>query len=788
MQTADDTIEVLYVDDDAEFAEVAAAFVEEIDDRIDLESVTNVDAALNRLSDADVPIDCVVSDYDMPGRNGIELLEAVRETFPDLPFVLYTGKGSEEIASDAISAGVTDYLQKDTGTEQFEILAHRITNAVTANRSATEAEQRRHRLEQILKTVPGCVVQLNAEGRFTYANRRAEVVLGLSQTAVTERTYNDPEWRIRDLAGDPIPDEELPFRRVLDSGEPLYGFQHTIEWPDGTRKVLMVNGAPLFDADGAVESVVFSLIDLTDRHDRERTHRETERRLRLVLDATDVGVWEWDLETDAVWWSDTLRRIVGLDSGELEETFEAFSERIHPDDRPRVRALIDRAVETGEAYETEFRMLHEDGDVRWASVRGQLVESHDGRRMVGVHQDVTERQRLYTELESTAEQYRTLVENVPQGGVFLYNENLECVLAGGAGLADVGLSPGDVEGEAPSERYPDAIAEEIEAYLREAFDGQEAEFEQTYQGRTYQVRTLPIERGDGTIDRVMAVSREITDPKRREQELERRKDRLEEFASVVSHDLRNPLGVVDGRIDLARAECDSEHLAAAGAALDRMNRIIENVLWLARAGRDIGETDAVDLRKQVETAWSLSAAGHEGTELIVTDTGPGSVETIEADVSRLGQLLENLFRNSVEHGSITHRSQARGDSVEHSSTSNRTSSGDSVEHGSTSTRPQAGDAVEGGSTGNRTGPDTGVTVTVRLFDGGFSVEDDGPGIPETVRERLFEDGFSTTADGTGFGLRIVKGIADAHGWEVTIDDSPSGGARFVITGVERDDG
>jgi signal transduction histidine kinase len=481
---------------------------------------------------------------------------------------------------------------------------------------------------------------------------------------------------------------------------------------------------------------------------------------------------------------------MGLAPGAFEGTFDAFVERVHPDDRPSVRARIDRAVETGETYEAEFRMHHENGGVRWAAGRGLLVEDQDGRRMVGVHRDVTERRRLYSELESTAEQYRTLVENVPQGGVFLYNEDLECVLAGGAGLADVGLSPGDVEGEAPSERYPDAIAEEIETHLHEAFGGREGAFEQTYQGRTYQVRTVPIERGDGTIDRVMAVSQEITEQRRRERELEDRTERLEEFASVVSHDLRNPLRVAEGRMELARTECDSEHLAAVETALDRMNHIVEDVLWLAHEGREIGETEIVDLRERVEAAWSLSVDGHEGAELVVTDAGPGSVETIEADASRLDQLLENLFRNSVEHGSTAPRSGDRGDSVERGPTSSRPEADDITERPSVNSRnpTRSDDSVERGSTDERTGPGGGVTVTVRLFDGGFTVEDDGPGIPEAVRERLFADGVSPTEDGTGFGLGIVKRIAEAHGWEVAIRDSPSDGARFVITGVEAADG
>ena len=258
-----DPIRVLHVDDEPDFAATAAELLEREDDRLDVRTATGPTEGLSRLDSGE--FDCVVSDYEMPECDGIGFLRAVRERDPDLPFVLFTGRGSEAVASDAISAGVTDYLQKGAGTSQYTVLANRISNAVAAHRSAAAAEQRRDRLEQILKTVPSCVVQLDADGRFTFANRRAEEVLGLEESALTERRFDDPGWEIRDLDGEPIPTERLPFRRVRDAGEALYGVRHTIRWPDGTEKVLEVNGAPLSDEDGSVRGVVFSLTDVTER-------------------------------------------------------------------------------------------------------------------------------------------------------------------------------------------------------------------------------------------------------------------------------------------------------------------------------------------------------------------------------------------------------------------------------------------------------------------------------------------------------------------------------------------
>jgi len=140
-------IRLLHVDDEADFAETAGAFLETrgwTDHRRD--GGRRRRGALT--ARAETAVDCVVSDFDMPGRNGIEFLRVVRAEYPDLPFILFTGKGSEEVASEAISAGVTDYLQKEVGTDQYAILANRIGNVVEQRR----AEQARKRHLEAIET------------------------------------------------------------------------------------------------------------------------------------------------------------------------------------------------------------------------------------------------------------------------------------------------------------------------------------------------------------------------------------------------------------------------------------------------------------------------------------------------------------------------------------------------------------------------------------------------------------------------------------------------------------
>ncbi|OYR53862.1 two-component system sensor histidine kinase NtrB [Halorubrum halodurans] len=251
----------------------------------------------------------------------------------------------------------------------------------------------------------------------------------------------------------------------------------------------------------------------------------------------------------------------------------------------------------------------------------------------------------------------------------------------------------------------------------------EYDFE-TAAGDTFPVemRFAPVP-GDEDIDRV-GVIRDVTERKRREESLRRKNERLDEFASIVSHDLRNPLNVADGRLDLLREECDSPQIDDIERAHDRMRSLIDDLLSLARAGAELDEPERVDLSAIVERAWA-NVATEEAT--LRTD---GDL-TFVADGSRLEGLLENLIRNAIEHG---------------------------------------GDAVT-------------VTAGVLEDGAGFYVADDGPGIPEEHRESIFESGYTTAEEGTGFGLSIVERIAEAHGWAVRATEGADGGARFEVTGI-----
>jgi len=286
----------------------------------------------------------------------------------------------------------------------------------------------------------------------------------------------------------------------------------------------------------------------------------------------------------------------------------------------------------------------------------------------------------------------------------------------------------------------------------------------------FDVRSQPIERGGRTVGRVVVLA-DVTERHEHQQRLAAQNDQLDQFASIVSHDLRNPLNVAQLYVQSERRERDSENLERTAAALGRIESIVEDTLTLARDGTQVTTFERESLERLVRTSWAHVETG-DATLEIVADAD------LECDPARIHNLFENLFRNSVEHGSTDPGSQARRSSVEHGSTSLDSEADTEAVSRSTFARE---DSVPG-----RAEPRASVTVRVGPLDGGFFVEDDGPGIPEDERDTVFDRGYTTGDGGTGFGLAIVDRIADGHGWTLTLTESESGGARFEFAGVAID--
>ncbi|GAA0310312.1 PAS domain S-box protein [Halarchaeum salinum] len=857
-------IRVLYIDDDRAFAELAAKRLAREDDRFDVTVETDPEDALERVRDDPRRFDCVVSDYDMPTLDGLALLDAVRDVAPDLPFILFTGMGSEEIASEAISRGITDYLQKGGNTGQYTVLANRIRNAATTARM----HRQQARYLTAIETAREGISILSADGEYVYVNETYADLYGY-EPAELRGTH----WSVTypDEDTDFVHEEILP--TVRDEGY-WQGFTTGVR-ADGTtfredHVVATTNG----------DDLVCTVRDISNLHDRA-----FEMKLPAI-EAAPVGIAISDADradNPLVYVNERFEELTGYAESEIVGRNCRFLQGEKTDEAAvaELRAAIDAA----EPVTVELRNYRKDGTEFWNRVDIAPIRNDVGdvTHFVGFQQDVTERRKREADLEAVAAHLEALFDNSPDmievldttGKRLRVNQRL---------CDELGYDEDELLGAGVWETDRSTTAEMVRETLPRLERGDRRRFEgrlERHDGSTFPVEVHLLRFDVEGEPRFMAVVRDITQQKRREEtlralyestqslmdaadrqavaeqavetargvldrplntlwlydedadalrpaattaethdvfdgiptytggesltwesfrtgevavyddlaaeadrynpetpieselilplgpygvlvigaretdaftdetvwlarlfartveaalaqtareeelrnqreELERQNDRLDAFAGIVSHDLRTPLNVADGYLELLAADVDDERIATVRDALDRMDAIIEETLALARQGRTVGEMETVQLADLARRCW-------ERVDTADATLDVASGRTFRGDPDRLQHVFENLYRNAIEHGG------------------------------------------------------EGVTVRVgALDDRGFYVEDDGSGIPTEQRESVLEPGYSTGDDGVGFGLAIVGEIVDAHGWSIDVTESAAGGARFEI--------
>jgi PAS domain S-box-containing protein len=516
------------------------------------------------------------------------------------------------------------------------------------------------------------------------------------------------------------------------------------------------------------------------------------RDVDFALETLDAVAFEIDLETGQLSATGAFDRLFGHPPSDVPDR-DAFVDRtVHPADRSTVRRALRSATShaPSDTVVFDYRTDPAAGTIR--RVRTELSVRRDPAgepsHLVGVTTDVTDETRLEQQLVSLHEASRDLItaerpvdvarSTVDASETILgfANTTVRLVDADGTRLEKVAATDGaevkagdladyHVDGDSPAARvYREAEPETVDALatVDDDYDRGELRAAMYVPLGDHGVMSIGHTDSDGfdDMDRELAntlgklASAALTRIES-EAELRASNDRLERLISFVSHDLRNPLNVAEGRLELAEAECASDHLQSVDTALQRMDVLIDDLLALAREGTAAVDLEPLALRSVAERSWAHVATGDATMEV-------ASSRLIRADAGRLTQLFENLFRNSVEHGSTGNRTA--------------TPSSDSVEPGSTDARSQVREnSVEHGDD---------VTVTVGVLDDGFFVADDGAGIPPERRGDVFDVGYSSAGTGTGFGLAIVHEIAETHGWDVTLSESADGGARFEFTGVD----
>jgi PAS domain S-box-containing protein len=621
----DSSIPVLYVDDDG-CARTTAANLERAEERLSVRTVATGTDALDVLGD-DPPVDCVVTDYGVGELNGVELVERIRERHADLPVVLYTDEGCEAVASDAIAAGVSDYIPRTAEPSGYDATAERVRDAAEGYRTRRRRHTRRSQYRQLFEHAPVMYV--------VFRDVDGEPVVEDCNDRFLDRLGYDPDEVFGRSVWDLYAEESMPEAvEGFDRGrEGTFGHQErTLIAADGTRVETLFRASPRVNERGEVIGTLGLYVDITDSRRRERT-------LERLHDVTRALIRADDREAVAETIACAVGDVLGYPRNIVRLVDEAGTE-LHP------VAISDEA----------------------AAVLGDRPVYAVGEGTAG---------RCFDAAETLVyEDVGTVDDGYDRSGI----RAAMFVPIGDHGVLSVGDS--DV-----------AAFDDVDVHLAELFAAN-ADTALTLLDRT--------------------------------RELERQNERLTDFASVVSHDLRTPLSVVDGSLELARARHpDDEDLARADRSLDRAFDLIEELLTLAR-GTDTLTPTPCSVRSMAEACWP-AVASDEATLDVESDP------TIRADEAALRRLFENLLRNCVEHGD--------------------TGGGVTVTVGSLADRP------------------------------GFYVADDGPGIPADVDTAAFDVGYTTGSEGTGLGLAIVERIADAHGWTVGLAGG-DGGARFEVSGVD----
>ncbi|WP_135304787.1 hybrid sensor histidine kinase/response regulator [Haloarcula amylovorans] len=512
-----DLIRVLHIDDDPDFADLAATFLERAQTQITVETATHPHDGLQKFRDG--AFDCIVSDYDMPDQNGVELLETIRDISTDIPFLLFTGKGSEAVASEAISAGVTEYLQKGNGTEQYTILANRITNAADHYRLEREAAHTRMQLRTILEHSEDAILTIAADGQIRFANQAVNDLLGYSPAELEGMPIVTilPD-RYQDVSFAAV-EQCVESNRSAGSGSEV---EFTAQHKDGQTVPVLLQYST-FEQNGDRRFIGY-LHEISDQPTTEAASPEQETRLQQLATHLDEVVWIADIVSDEILYVDPA----------YEDSWEQPSEMlsadptvvlgdIHPDDWQRIEAALEQ-VPVGD-FDEQYRIICPDGDIRW--VRNRIISITDDAgnvsRLINMAADVTGRVEHTRQLE-------TFSGNLP--GIAYRCENRQAwpmeFIRGACesltGYTASALENGDVAwGEDvihPADQ--DRVWERVQAALET-----EDTFEVTYRIRAADGTTKWVwERGQAVQaptwgnDSVEGFITDITDHKEREQELE----------------------------------------------------------------------------------------------------------------------------------------------------------------------------------------------------------------------------------------------------------------------------
>ncbi|HEV2149256.1 MAG TPA: PAS domain S-box protein [Longimicrobiaceae bacterium] len=687
--------------------------------------------------------------------------------------------------SEAVDASCTVGLIRDRagGVEGLRWLLRDVTERrrlETERAARAAAETGRERVEAILESIADGFLALDADWRFAYVNRAAEFLLQRDRAELLGKTFTEA-----------FPDDVRRVGAELERARREHDVAEFEEFHPSLGSWLEYRAFP---ADGGLTLYVR---DVTDRRVAQEELRTSEERQRVALRAARMAHWDWDLRSGVVHWSPEHNRMMGLPAGQSRGSYEAFMERVHPDDREALAETLRPALEAGEDFATEFRVVHPDGRRRWIAGYGRPLPGEDGRpaRMVGVVRDVTERKEaeerdrflgrvsdvLASSLDyrSTLQTLATLCAGSLADYCLVQVEEKGELRAPGVAHADPARAeilrgmmrrfPVDPAGPHPAVRAirtgePQLLAEVPPSLLAEVA-GSPEHLEMLQDLGLTSAIVVPLQARGRTLGAIslartggapygageLAVAEEVArraalavDNARLYEEARQAARARDEVLAVVSHDLRNPLHAVllAATIleDLTQpgqwTERDLKQLHVIRRSAEQMTGLIQDLVEVIalEQGAPALHLARLDAAALPASVGELFHAQAEERGIhLVVETAPG-LPPVEADRGRVLQVFSNLVGNALKF------------------------------------------TPSGGT----------VTVRAEAAEGRvrFSVSDTGPGIPPEHLPRLFDRFWQadrSRAGGLGLGLAIARGIVEAHGGKIEVESAPGEGTTFSFT-------
>jgi PAS domain S-box-containing protein len=541
-----DMYRILYVDDEPNLLEIGKLFLEE-SGQFNVDISPSASAGLALLASADY--DAVISDYQMPGMDGIKFLKMIRRSGNTIPFILFTGRGREEVVIQALNDGADFYLQKGgEPVSQFTELAHKIRQSVQKRQAEIMVRDHEQREADIINFLPDATFAIDIQGKVIAWNRAIEEMTGIPAMEMLYRGdyqyslpfYGERRPVIIDLVLNPdeITVGKYPF--IKKEGDKLISEIFIPHFHDGRGAYLWFTASPLYNSQGKISGAIEAIRDITNLKQVEADLRGSEVRYRHVVEDQTELICRFLPDGTHVFVNEAYCRYFGINRENIIGS--RFRPRIHPEDRENVARLMATLTTEQPIITIDQRIIMADGSTRWQRWVDRAIFDADGslKEYQSVGRDITDWKRSEEAQRESENQLRTIMENIPDC-IVRFDTRCRHIYVNPAVVNAFGQPPGFFLGKTLLDLPPvdnlenihalhDAIGEVIRTGLP---NGMETRWK-THDGwRSYEVLHIPEKDRAGNIISVLAITHDITERKRADEILRESRQVLEVIFDTI---------------------------------------------------------------------------------------------------------------------------------------------------------------------------------------------------------------------------------------------------------------